>query len=76
MLELLESVIDKISGLTTPDVDPSITPLCPAVFQQCEPVSFPYLSDVVEQLRPARCPFDSIPPCLLKDVFTLLGQAF
>ncbi|KAL1005391.1 hypothetical protein UPYG_G00058480 [Umbra pygmaea] len=46
--------------------DPSVPPLCPAVLQQFEPVSFHLLSDIVKQLRPANCLLDrpKTPPFL------------
>lgn len=49
--------------------------MCPAVFDQFEPVSFSSLSEVVHHLRSINCPLDSIPSRLLKEVFNTVGSS-
>ena len=55
-------------------LDPAVSPVCSAVFEQFDLVSLPELSDVVKKLKPSQYPLDSIPPRLLKDVFTTIGS--
>ena len=50
--------------------DPSVFTASSAVFHQFEPVSLSTLTEIVEHLRPANCPSDSIPSHLFKEVFS------
>ncbi len=76
--DFLKYFTDKISALrskpTPSAMDPSVPPICPAVFDQFEPVTLSSLSEVVKHLRPASCPLDSIPAHLLKEVFNTVGS--
>lgn len=48
--------------------------MCPAVFDQFEPISLSTLSDVVHGMRPTNCLSDSIPSRLFKEVFNSVGS--
>lgn len=53
--------------------DPSIIPLCTAVFEDFVPLSFSDLSKTVQGLRHSVCSLDSLPAKLFKDVFDTIG---
>uniref|UniRef100_A0A3P9JT56 Reverse transcriptase domain-containing protein n=1 Tax=Oryzias latipes TaxID=8090 RepID=A0A3P9JT56_ORYLA len=53
--------------------DPVIVTALSAVLDHFEPVTLSETSEIVQHLRPSYCPGDSIPPRLLKEVFSSIG---
>uniref|UniRef100_A0A3Q3PY07 Reverse transcriptase domain-containing protein n=1 Tax=Monopterus albus TaxID=43700 RepID=A0A3Q3PY07_MONAL len=54
-------------------LDPSVAPICSAVFDQFEPISLAALMKVVQLVKPSYCPLDIMPAALFKEVFHSIG---
>ena len=55
--------------ISPPAIDPSVSVPCSAVFDSFEPVTLPFVQDIVGRLKP---PWENVPPRLLKEVFIRL----
>ena len=55
--------------ISPPAIAPSVSVPCSAVFDSFEPVTLPFVQDIVGRLKP---PGDNVPPRLLKEVFIRL----
>jgi len=65
--------IRALTHCAVPDDDPSIIPLCTAVFEDFIPISFTDLSKTVRCLRHLVCSLDSLPAKVFKDLLDTVG---
>ncbi len=70
--------VDKIRDIRLNIVpslyDPSVPPICTSILYQFEPVTLPFLQDIVGQLKPSGSALDVLPPKFFKDIFEVIGS--
>ena len=71
----IEKVLNTRALTSAPTVDPSTSVCCLAGFDNFEPVTLSFLTDIVGHMKPSGSPHDSIPPNFLKKVFLSIGQS-
>lgn len=54
--------------------DHSVPPICTSILHQFEPVTLPFLQDIVGQLKPSGSTLDVLPPKFLKYIFEVIGS--
>lgn len=76
----LHFFIDKVFSaralISPPGFDPSVFVPCSAVLDTFEPVTLPFVQEIVGHLKPSGSPGDTVPPRLLKEVFPTIGPSF
>lgn len=76
----LHFFIDKVFSaralISPPGFDPSVFVPCSAVLDTFEPVTLPFVQEIVGHLKPSGSSGDTVPPRLPKEIFPTIGPSF
>ena len=78
--KFLHFFTDKVTStralISPPAIDPSVSVPCSAGLDTFEPVTLPFVQEIVGRMKPSGSPDETVPPQLFKEAFQTVGPSF